>query len=68
MMIAVRAVFREENKYCSQVFLDECLYKSQMLKYDAIEVSGGINVNNTDGLHGCIICHYWYFLNINFRF
>ena len=44
MMIAVRAVFREENKYCSQVFLDECLYKSQMLKYDAIEVSGGIKL------------------------
>ena len=27
MIIALRAVFHENNKYQSQVFLDECLYK-----------------------------------------
>ena len=27
MIIAVRAVFHENNKYYPQVFLDECLYK-----------------------------------------
>ena len=25
-------------------------------------------VNKTDGLCECIICHYWNFLNINFKF
>ena len=25
--IAVRAIFLENNKYYSQIFLDECLYK-----------------------------------------
>ena len=27
MVIVVRAVFHENNKYYPQVFLDECLYK-----------------------------------------
>ena len=26
------------------------------------------NVNKTDRSRKCVICHYWYFLNINFRF
>ena len=28
IMIAVRTVFHENNRYCPQVFLDECLYKT----------------------------------------
>ena len=27
MIIVVRAVFHENNKYYAQIFLDECLYK-----------------------------------------
>ena len=27
LIIVVRVVFNENNKYCPQVFLDECLYK-----------------------------------------
>ena len=27
MIIVVRAIFHENNKYYSQFFLDECLYK-----------------------------------------
>ena len=39
-----------------------------MLEYDRIEVSEGINVNKTNGLSVCIICDYWYFPNIRFKF
>ena len=31
MIIAVRAVFHENNKYYPQVFLGECLYKLQRI-------------------------------------
>ena len=31
MTIVVRAVFHENNKYYPQVFLDECLYKLQII-------------------------------------
>ena len=39
-----------------------------MLEYDRLEVSEGTDVNKTEGLHECIICHYWYFLIKNFKF
>ena len=39
-----------------------------MLQYDRTDVSKGIDVNKTDDSHDCIICHYWYFLDINFKF
>ena len=38
-----------------------------MLEYDRIDVSEGIGVNKTDGSCECIICCYWYFLNIGFK-
>ena len=31
MIIVVRATFHENNKYYRQVFLDECLYKLQII-------------------------------------
>ena len=39
-----------------------------MLEYDRIEVSKGSDVNKTDGLLKCVICCYWYFLGIKFKF
>ena len=38
-----------------------------MLEYNRIEVPEGIDVNKTDGLRDCIICHYWYFLDTNLK-
>ena len=38
-----------------------------MLEYDRIDVSEGIDTKGGDGLQECIICHYWYFLKINFK-
>ena len=39
-----------------------------MLENDMIDVSEGIDVNKTNGLRCCIFCHYWFFLEINFKF
>ena len=60
--------FHEGNKYYTQDFLDKCLYKLSMLKYDRVDVFKGIDVNKTNGLREFIICHYWHFLDINFKF
>ena len=38
-----------------------------MLKYDRIDISEGIDVNNTNACKECGICHYWYFLYKNFK-
>ena len=39
-----------------------------MLEYDRIDVSEEDDVNRTNGLRKCIICLYWYFHEIDFRF
>ena len=39
-----------------------------MLYYDRIDVSHGIDANKTSVLKECIICHYWYLLDEEFKF
>ena len=39
-----------------------------MLYFERIDVSEGIDVNKTSESKECDICHYWYFLNKQFRF
>ena len=39
-----------------------------MLKYDSIDISEGIDVDKTDEPKECKLCHYWYFLNKNFKY
>ena len=40
-----------------------------MLEYDRIVISEGIDVNkSSDKSKECHICHYWYFLDKNFRY
>ena len=39
-----------------------------MLYYDRIDVSEGSDVNKTSPSREYDICHYWYFLNHNFKF
>ena len=39
-----------------------------MLYFNRIDVSEGRDVNKTSESKECDICHYWYFLNKNFKF
>ena len=39
-----------------------------MIYYDRIDVSEGIDANKTSALKEYDVCHYWYFLNYNFKF
>ena len=39
-----------------------------MLEYDRIDISEGIDVNQTNLSKECDICHYSYFKNIGFQF
>ena len=42
--------------------------KIEILYYDRIDVSEGININKTSKSKECDNCHYWYFLNKEFKF
>ena len=39
-----------------------------MLESDRIDISDGININKTNALKECKICHYWYFKDIGFTY
>ena len=39
-----------------------------MLENDRIDVSEGIDVNKTNASKECDICHFWYFLDKEFKF
>ena len=39
-----------------------------MLEYQRRDVSKGIDVNKTVASKECDICHYWYFLDIGFKY
>ena len=38
------------------------------LQYERIDVSEGIDINNSSKSKECMICHYWYFKDIDFKF
>ena len=39
-----------------------------MLKYEKINISEGIDVNNTSASEECVLCHYWFFKDVGFKF
>ena len=39
-----------------------------MLQNKKIDVSEAINVNKTNASKECLLCHYWYFKDIGFKF
>ena len=47
MKIIIISIFEEDGKYYPQVFLDERLYELEMLVYDRIDISEGIDFNKT---------------------
>ena len=38
-----------------------------MLYYDKIDNSGGIDINKAIASSECDVCHYWYFLDKRFK-
>ena len=39
-----------------------------MLAYERIDISDGIDVNESDESKKCTLCHYWYFFDTNFSY
>ena len=38
-----------------------------MIEYKRIGISEGIDINKTNESKECMLCHYWFFLDKNFR-
>ena len=39
-----------------------------MLQYDRNDVSEGIDINKTSESKECMLCHYWYFKDVGYKF
>ena len=39
-----------------------------MLQYERIDISEGIDFDKTNKSVECMICHYWYFKDIGFKY
>ena len=39
-----------------------------MLQYERIDISEGIDFDKSDKSVECMICHYWYFKDIGFKY
>ena len=39
-----------------------------MIEYERIDISEGIDINETNKSKECMLCHYWYFLSKNFSY
>ena len=65
LTVIVRSVF-EDGKYYPQVFFHDFFmnYKSQ----NRIDISEGIDINKRNASKECDICHYWNFLDKNFKY
>ena len=37
-----------------------------MLEYDKIDIWEGVDINKTNKSKECMLCRYWYFLDVNF--
>ena len=68
LTVIVRSVCQGDGKFYLPVFLDECLYELYMLEYDRIDISKGIDINKTNASKEGDNCHYWYFLDKDFKY
>ena len=39
-----------------------------MLQYEKFDVPEGIDTNKTSASKECMLCHYWYFKDVGFKF
>ena len=68
LTLIVTCILEEDGKFYLQLYLDDCLYEVQVLEYDRIDISEGLDVNKMNASKECDICHYWYFRDIGFKY
>ena len=67
--ITIRNVFEKDGTYYQQVYSDDCLYHVQkMIQYKRIDISEEIDFNKIKLSLECMICHYWCFKKIGFKY
>ena len=69
IVVTIRSVFEEDGKLYPQVFVDDTSYELNIQKMmQRINISEGIDVNETNLSKECDVSHHWYFKDIGFKY
>ena len=68
--IIIRSVFEVNDKLYPQLFFRRHFVwvTVKMLRYEKISASDGVYVIKTSASKECILCHYWWFKDVGFKF
>ena len=68
LTIIIRSVFEEGGKCYPQLYLHDCFmnYKNATIRKNS--VSEGIDTNKISASKEFMICYYWYFKDVGFKF
>ena len=61
-------IFKKTTSIIRKSFQMNVCMSYKKIRYERIDVSEGIDINKTSALKKCMICHYWYFLDIGYEY
>ena len=59
---------REWKIVSTDLFRWVFVWVTKMLQYDRIDVSEGIDINETSESKKCMFCYYWYFKDFGYKY
>ena len=68
LTVIVRSVFKKDGKYYSRFFRWPFLWVIKTLQFEWIDVLEEIDINKSNESKECMLCHYWYFKDISYKF
>ena len=67
LTVIIRCVIKRGELFYPQAHLEDCYYKN-MSAYERIDKSEGIDFNKGKNSVKCMICNYYYFKDIGFKY
>ena len=67
LTVIIRCAIKRGELFYPQAYLEDCYYKN-MIAYERIDKSEGIDFNKGENSVKCMICNYYYFKDIGFKY
>ena len=67
LTVSIRCVIKRDELFYPQAYLEDC-YCKNMIAYERIDKSEGINFNKGENSVKCMIGNYYYFKDIRFKY
>ena len=67
LTVLIRCFIENEDIFYPQAYLEDCCYKN-MISYERIDKSEGIDLDKSDKSVKCMICNHYYFKDFGFKY